>query len=295
MQRKNKDGVQTKRKRSKPKSVSGAKDDLSAPAKTISRKKNRREPDAPPKEQPAIRIPKGSELIADSIRKQIVLGELQENEQLSSEQELIASLGVSRPTLREAFRILEAEGLIEVKRGAYGGARIKLPQIETATRFVGMLLQIRGATYTEMLEAISIIQPPLVAQLAREHTNDDLAALSRHIEYERENLAEFSTFALATIDFHKMIVQRARNVPLAVMIGLLELILRRYTMQFIARARPDLLDLNKRTLRNHERVFEKIRAGDASGAERIWRAHMREMVNVLTSELGGSSVLDLYQ
>jgi DNA-binding FadR family transcriptional regulator len=222
------------------------------------------------------------------------LGELKEDDILPGEQELTAAMNVSRPTLREAFRILEVEGLIQVRRGAHGGARVKLPQIETAAQFVGMILQIRNVTPSEILEAIAIIQPPLVGRLARDHSTDDMKALRAHIEFERRSVADFPVFAMATADFHKILVKRAGNVPLAVMVGLLDDILRRQITHFIARMRPDLLELNKRSLRNHERIVERIAARDVAGAEKMWRDHMRELTKVVLAELGGLSVLDLY-
>jgi DNA-binding FadR family transcriptional regulator len=59
--------------------------------------------------------------IADELRRLIVSGELSEGDSLGHEPELIERFGVSRPSLREALRILEAEGLISVMRGMLGG------------------------------------------------------------------------------------------------------------------------------------------------------------------------------
>ena len=69
-----------------------------------------------------IRVPKAAELVADKLRRRIVRGELKEGDKLPAESTLIEALGVSRPTMREAFRILEVESLITVSRGARGGA-----------------------------------------------------------------------------------------------------------------------------------------------------------------------------
>jgi DNA-binding FadR family transcriptional regulator len=148
-------------------------------------------------DQLPVRVPKAAELIADVIRRQIVIGELQEGEPLQVESKLMTQFRVSRPTLRVAFRILETDGLIQVRRGAGGGARARLPQDSTAARSFGMLLQIRGATLGEVLQARTIIEPPLVGQLAVNRTDAELETLKTHIELERQSLEDFEKFGLA--------------------------------------------------------------------------------------------------
>src|SRR3546814_12149929 len=59
---------------------------------------------------------------------------------------LIAEFEVSRPTIREAVRILESEGLVTVARGARGGARVSSPNYEMVARAAGITLQSQGVT-----------------------------------------------------------------------------------------------------------------------------------------------------
>ena len=68
------------------------------------------------------------EQIADELRALIVAGELEEGESLGREPDLVERFGVSRPSLREALRILEAEGLITVVRGVLGGVVAHQPE-----------------------------------------------------------------------------------------------------------------------------------------------------------------------
>ena len=95
---------------------------------------------------PAVRAPKTAELIAARLRGQIVRGELRPGSRLPPEAELQEQFGVSRPTLREAFRILEAESLLTVRGGARGGAQVVTPDLSVAARHVGSLPQVSGTT-----------------------------------------------------------------------------------------------------------------------------------------------------
>jgi len=106
-----------------------------------------------------VRVPKAGEMVASQLRRQIVLGELKEGDQLPPESVLMEQFGVSRPTLREAFRILEAEGAITVRRGVRGGARVQAPDSSVAARQVGLLLQYRGALLSDVYEVRAVLEP----------------------------------------------------------------------------------------------------------------------------------------
>ena len=92
-----------------------------------------------------LRVPKTAELVAHHLRKQIVRGELREGESLPAEATLTEQFGVSRPTLREAFRVLETEQLITVRRGARGGAAVHAPSAAMVARYAGFFLEHDGA------------------------------------------------------------------------------------------------------------------------------------------------------
>ena len=92
-------------------------------AKRITVEDGRRGEPRPLRGGDKVRVPKVAELVAAEIRRLIVRGEVEEGAALLPESELMVEFGVSRPTLREAFRILESESLISVTRGSRGGAR----------------------------------------------------------------------------------------------------------------------------------------------------------------------------
>src|ERR1051325_7943592 len=111
-------------------------------------------------------LPKVAQLIADELLSQIIRGVLPEGASLPSEASLMEQFGVSRPTLREAFRVLEAESLITVRRGAHGGARVSAPDADVAARFAGLILEYRGATLGDIYRAAAVIEPPCARPLA---------------------------------------------------------------------------------------------------------------------------------
>ena len=90
----------------------------------------------------SLREPKMADRVATVLRRMFIRGEIPEGTMLPPESELMERFGVSRPTLREAFRVLESESLIEVQRGVRGGARVTRPRRETLARYAGRILNI---------------------------------------------------------------------------------------------------------------------------------------------------------
>ncbi|GAM98258.1 transcriptional regulator of GntR family [alpha proteobacterium U9-1i] len=249
----------------------------------------------PPAGSPhSVRVPKAAELIADALRQRIAQGDLQEGDALPSEADLIVDFSVSRASLREALRILETEGLIEVKRGAQGGARIRLPREDNAAKSLGLLLQVRGATLKDMFDARLILEPPLMNQLAQNRTEDDLAVIRAHLERERKIVDNSKLFAPAAAEFHRILVSRAGNIALAIIVGMLDELYLRHLNQFISSGRRDLPTLNNHSYTNHSQLLDALVARDGPGAEVIWRYHMQNARKIILEELGESSPLSLY-
>jgi DNA-binding FadR family transcriptional regulator len=114
------------------------------------------------------------------------------------------------------------------------------------------------------------------------------------VELESRLLEDFEKFGLATALLHELLVKRAGNTVLGLMVGMLDDIFFRHVAKFVSRARPDQLALNKRALANHRHMVERVAASDAEGAEEGWRQHMELLYEIITAEMGGTTVLDLY-
>ena len=121
--------------------------------------------------------------IADELRRQIVSGELGEGDLIGHEPELIERFGVSRPSLREALRILEAEGLISVLRGVQGGVVVHHPDQRLTARTAALVLQTRNVSLADVFEARTVIEPAAVR----------LVAWSRHRRRPAERLRRLIT------------------------------------------------------------------------------------------------------
>src|SRR6266542_247751 len=158
-----------------------------------------------------IRVPKTAELVANNLRRQIILGELKENDSLPPASELMERFGISRPTLREALRILESECLIVIRRGAKGGARVQAPDISVAARSAGVLLQSRGTTIEDVSQARIIIEPASVRMLAERPNKRAIAQLREILAEEEAAVDTPLQFARLATQFHEELVELSGN------------------------------------------------------------------------------------
>src|SRR5688500_14032059 len=109
---------------------------------------------------------KASIAIAAALRTKIASGELAFDDVLPVEEELTAEFGCSKPVVREALRILETEGLVEVKRGPGGGPRVRRPSVGHAASGMGVYLRIGDVPVADVWAARDRIVGTAVERLA---------------------------------------------------------------------------------------------------------------------------------
>jgi GntR family transcriptional regulator, transcriptional repressor for pyruvate dehydrogenase complex len=247
-----------------------------------------------------VRAPKTAELIATLYRRQIVRGELRPGDTLPSEQQLMEQFGVSRPTLREAFRILEAEDLISVKRGSRGGARVTQPSLSVAARYVGLLLQVQGTTIADVYEARMVLEPACARLLAGLNACiDELrgAVEAGHPGAAQPSAPEPALWSSQAARFHELIMQRSGSNTLAVQGGVLQDIVATHLALALSRdhARDDELANFRRNVRSYQKLVVLVDERDGPGAEQHWRAHMEAAgQRLLREDLQSRPVVDLF-
>jgi DNA-binding FadR family transcriptional regulator len=217
--------------------------------------------------------------VAKHVRDRIVRGELQDGDALPSENILMGQFGISRPTLREAFRILEAEALITVRRGARGGARVHPPSPEVAARYAALVLQHRGATFRDLQEARVILEAPIPGLLAarpdREQIADRLDALLAETE---EKADDPEAMVGLHFEFHRQVVASTGNPVVELLADMVEGVFEGAGWSYLQRRDRDDADRNRRkALRAHARLVGLVRAGDAEGATSLWHKHLCEV------------------
>ena len=251
-----------------------------------------------------VRAPKTAEIIANAIRRQIVSGELKEGDTLPSESGLMAEFGVSRPTLREAYRILETESLIHVRRGSRGGAQVTAPKLEVAARYVGLLLEISGTTIGEVYEARVALEPAAARLLATRRTQQDLDDLVSCIAIIETRIAQAKSevprsmagWPELSYQFHELIVERARNRAMQVQWGVLRDVIETHMSAVVSRNwdRPEVIQAFRGSVKSYSRLVSLLRDQDEDGAEKHWRTHMEVTAKILLGKSHANDQIDLF-
>ncbi|MFI6309663.1 FadR/GntR family transcriptional regulator [Nocardia fusca] len=235
------------------------------------------EPPQPLFQRPSTpRSPKMAELVASDIRLRIVRGEIPDGGTLPRESELTEQYGVSRPTLREAMRVLEAESLVVPRRGSRDGALVRAPSTDVAARYTSLLLQYRGATYGDMYALRLIFEPPAAAMLAAAQDADAIGKLREAFEAEEAALDEVDEFFRISAQFHEQVVKLAGLTPLTIFAEMAAGLMERQHSRSSGReaSRASRGARARRAHRAHKHFLDIVESGKETEAQNFWKEHL---------------------
>lgn len=240
-----------------------------------------------------LREPKMADRVAAQLRRMFIRGEIGEGTMLPPESELIEQFGVSRPTLREAFRVLESESLIEVQRGVRGGARVSRPKRETLARYAGLILEFEDVTLKDVYDARAALETPMVVQLTKNRNAKIIAELEEILE--RESQFEGSEGVDARTDFHAAIARLSGNKTLEIVSSMLHHIIEKANRSLQPATGPRGESAGRRASKTHRMLVDLIKAGDADKAAELWSRHLQKAEEYVLTGAEMSTVVDLLE
>ena len=243
----------------------------------------------------SLREPKMADRVATVLRRMFIRGEIPEGTMLPPESELMERFGVSRPTLREAFRVLESESLIVVQRGVRGGARVTRPRRETLARYAGLILEYEGVTLKDVYEARMALETPMVVQLAKQRNAKVIAELEQVVETAEQLKPGSDDAVLQLTDFHAAIARLSGNKTLQIVSDMLHHIIVKAngSLQPTEGARAE--QAVRRSAKTHRMALELIKSGDAEKVGELWKKHLQKAEEFVLSGSELSTVVDLLE
>lgn len=146
------------------------------------------------------RQPKLAELVADALRQRILDGDLADGQLLPNQDSFVTEFGVSRPSMREALRILETEGLITVRRGNVGGAIVHRPQAKHVGYTLALVLESRKVAVNDVGSALRELEGTCAGLCARrvDRATEVVPALRAANLRSRESLDDWLEFEVGS-------------------------------------------------------------------------------------------------
>jgi DNA-binding FadR family transcriptional regulator len=211
-----------------------------------------------------------SDVIAQ-IRRAILSGQYRPGDRLPTEREMAQQFGVSRVTVRDALRALEANGLVRVKVGGQGGPYVSEPDIALLSDSFGTHLQLRGTTFEELAEARQALETTAAVLAARRATSDDLTALKAALQGPIQP-PQSSNTASTSLDFHTALVIAAHNRALLAMFRATRALIQQ-AFDTLHAQQPDMAEAARRA---HTELYAAITEQDPDRAAGLMRAHLED-------------------
>lgn len=223
---------------------------------------------------------RGFEQVANQIAQAIARGELSDGDRLPNESDLGQLFAVSRGTAREAVRVLEANGIVDVRRGAAGGVFVRVPDGSRVTDAIRALVEFQGATEDELAEFRAGFEADSAMWAARrrtEHECDEISRVAAAYQNGVKNGLGWESLVEIDLHFHRAVAEASHNrIRSAVMLGVKDLI-RLASERLEPIAYPDL---QRDVALELEAVAEAIRNGRSDDAYKWMHTHVDRSVRL---------------
>jgi GntR family transcriptional repressor for pyruvate dehydrogenase complex len=228
----------------------------------------------------ALHQPRVAELVADALRQRVLGGDLGDGDLLPNQEVLLAEFGVSRPSLREAMRILEAEGLVTVNRGNVGGAVVHRPDSRHAAYTLALILQTRAVPIDDVGSALKQLEGTCAGLCAArpdrlEEVVPTLLECNRRAAAAIDNAL---AYVQATADFHTSLVSNCGSQTLQLIVGSVETLWLSHVQDWAESTTRDGTfpdrDYRLRGLAIHEEITDLIVAGEVGAVTLLAEEHV---------------------
>jgi GntR family transcriptional repressor for pyruvate dehydrogenase complex len=241
-------------------------------------------------------VAKASLVIAAHFRARIARGELHAGEPLPVERELMERFGVSKPVVREALRILETEGLVDVRRGLGGGPRVRHPSISEAAMGMGVYLQIGDVLVADVWEARDRIIGSALERLAVEPAPEVVAALAAGAQRLSALVGDFDLYYQELLDVGETAVRLTRSATDHMLVVALRHVIA-VELEVATRALVDVdaaRAVEDRIARSWRDVCDNIRRGRGATARRLYEQQARVVRDEVEAFMPGTRVIDVF-
>jgi GntR family transcriptional repressor for pyruvate dehydrogenase complex len=197
--------------------------------------------------------------VLDHFREVLIRGELQPGDYLPSESELTESFGVGKTSIREAIKMLEAVGVVEVKQG-HGSFIREKPAEDTLTPMIFQLIVDQG-THEQLIQLRQLFEPGYMRLALAEATDDEIAWVGESVKAFESKVKAGTQSAEDDLEFHYRILEATHN-PFIIRIG------RTVLQLFTVSVRTSMSTIPQVALRDHRAIFRALKRRDPEALDK---------------------------
>lgn len=228
--------------------------------------------------QPMVREAGLADRVADHMTERVLDGTLQRGNRLPPERILAEQYGVSRTVIREAVRTLVSKGLLETRGGS--GTYVRSPDPAAVAESMSLLLRLHhGNTvvpYDKVHEVRLVLEVEIAGLAARRAQPEDLLALEREIERQRQADDNRDAYVASDVAFHAALAAAAHNELFPVLLNSISDV-----MVEVRQLGFQVPGSHQTAVRHHEQILAAVTARDAAAATRAMKAHLRDSERTL--------------
>ena len=228
-----------------------------------------------------IRATRTFEAAIEHVTEAIERAHLRRGDRLPSEAALASALGISKPTLRQALRVLELSGLVSVRRGKGGGIMVASDLVPAVA--LSSAVAVEESAVVDALRARRVLERAVALEALVRATEADLAELERTIDLLERHLGERPSVMRADAMFHRAMVRACHNTTIQA------------AMRVLARALAPIRDAysggverDRDTLDVHRRQLDALRRRDRAALETVLDEHLRMLEDAFADAIGTS-------
>jgi GntR family transcriptional repressor for pyruvate dehydrogenase complex len=188
---------------------------------------------------------------------------------LGTEKEIAEHAGASRIVARDALRTLQALGVVEIKVGAGGGARIARGNPALFAEALAVQLTLAGVSVREMMDAQRAIETTAAELAAENATADDIARLRESLAEHEATIADDTAYTRTCMRFHLAVAEASHNRVLVAQLLSLQ------HVSWPAQNRTLTPPVARHILDVHRELVDVIESRDAAAARRLMDDHVK--------------------
>ncbi len=227
-----------------------------------------------------------SQNIVEQIRGAILAGELKIGDQLPSEKDFAKYFNVSKSSLREAYRVLEAYGLLEIRQGMSGGAFIKEVDFSTVKDSLANYFFFQNPGLRDYTQIRTFIEPQVVKICAEKITPEDIEYLEKNVMAMEEEPDGETFISDLDIAFHKKLVDITGNKIISLIVEIVQTAL--INIKRIVHTDKEFLNM---VCSDHKRIVDALREHDPQKASKAMLDHIHKVEKGMLASKKGAMVI----